>query len=149
MQKHLNRCHYLFHFLYRSQTKTSILQISISMQEIARVCWEFLQLSWKISFVLFKVLLPAGMDASEMHLWDVSCSVSETPQREMMCKSLRHLPGECLEMSPQRRLWDLSGFLRDVFELHMRMQFLVFKLSHILATCSSTYEFLNILSNWY
>ena len=105
MQKHLNRCHYLFHFLYRSQTKTSILQISISMQEIARVCWEFLQLSWKISFVLFKVLLPAGMDASEMHLWDVSCSVSETSQREMMCKSLRHLPGECLEMSPQRRLW--------------------------------------------
>ena len=63
---------------------------------------------------------PAGMDASQMHLWDISYSVSETFQSELMCKSLRRFPGNWLKTSPQRRLWDLSGFLRDVFELHLR-----------------------------
>ena len=78
---------------------------------------------------------PVGMDASQMHLWDVSYSVSETPQRGLICKSLRRLPGDWLKMSPQRRLWDLSGFLRDVFELHLRDLFLASKLRH----CSSKF----------
>ena len=64
--------------------------------------------------------IPAGMDASQMHLWYFLYSVSETSQRGLICKSLRRLPGDWLKMSPQRRLWDLSGFLRDVFELHLR-----------------------------
>ena len=72
-------------------------------------------------------------NASQMYLWDVSYSVSETSQRGLICKSLRRLVGDWLKMSPQRRLWDLSGFLRDVFELHL--QVLAFKLRH----CSSNY----------
>ena len=55
---------------------------------------------------------PAGMDASQMHLWDVSCSVSETSQRGLICKSERRLRWDLLKMSPQRLLWDLSGLLR-------------------------------------
>ena len=82
---------------------------------------------------LWKRLSPAGMDASQMHLWDVSFSVSETSQREPICKSLRRFPGDWLKKSPQRRLWDLSGFLRDIFELHLRLQFLAFKLRHCLS----------------
>ena len=61
--------------------------------------------------------IPAGMDASPMHLWDVSCSISETSQRGLICKSLRRLRWDVLKTSPQRRLWYLSGLLRDVFEL--------------------------------
>ena len=64
---------------------------------------------------------PAGMDASQMHLWDVLHSVSETSQRGLICKSLRRLPGDWLiknvssETSlrslkfSQRRLWVASG----------------------------------------
>ena len=61
--------------------------------------------------------IPAGMDASPMHLWDVSCSISETSQRGLICKSLSRLRWDVLKTSLQRRLWDLSGLLRDVFEL--------------------------------
>ena len=64
---------------------------------------------------------PADMDASQMHLWDISYNVSKTSQRKLICKSLRRLPGNWLKASPQRRLWDLSDFLRDVFELHLRL----------------------------
>ena len=73
--------------------------------------------------LLFKRIVffyPAGMDASQMHLWDVSYIVSGTSQRELICKSLRRLPGNWLKTSPQRHLWVLSAFLRDVFELHLR-----------------------------
>ena len=63
--------------------------------------------------------IPAGMDASPMHLWDVSCSISETSQRGLICKSLRRLRWDVLKTSPQRRLWYLSGLLRDVFELRL------------------------------
>ena len=37
-----------------------------------------------------------------------------------------------------------SGFLRKVFELSLRLQFIAFKLKHFLATCLSTYKSLNI-----
>ena len=63
----------------------------------------------------------AGMDASQMHLWDVSCSVSETSQRGLICKSRRRLRWDVLKTSPRRRLWDLLGLLRDVSELHLRV----------------------------
>ena len=36
---------------------------------------------------------PTGMDASQMHLLDVSYRVLETPQRGLICKSLRCLRG--------------------------------------------------------
>ena len=64
-------------------------------------------------------LILAGMDAAQNHIWDVSYSVSETSQIGLIYKSLRRVPGDCSKTSPQRRLWDLSGFLRDVFELHL------------------------------
>ena len=63
----------------------------------------------------------ADMDASQMHLWEVPYRVLETSQRGLICKSLRRLPRDWLKTSPQRRLWDLLGFLRDVFELHLRL----------------------------
>ena len=63
---------------------------------------------------------PTGMDASQMHLWNILYIVSETSQKGLICKSLRRLPGDWLKTSPQKHLWDLSGFLRDVFELHLR-----------------------------
>ena len=66
-------------------------------------------------FKTHRVRCPAGMDATQMHLWVVSYSVSEISQRGLICKSLRRLPEDWLETSPQRRLWDLSDFLRDVF----------------------------------
>ena len=56
-----------------------------------------------------------------MHLWDVSYSASETSHRELICKSMRRFPGDWLKASPQRRLWDLSGFLRNISELHLRL----------------------------
>ena len=67
------------------------------------------------------------------HLWDISFSVSETSLKALICKSLRLLLENWLKTSPQRRLWDLSDFLRDIFELHRRLQFLAFKLKY----CSS------------
>ena len=51
----------------------------------------------------------AGMDTSQIHLWHISFSVSDAFQRGLICKSLRRLSGAWLRMSPQRRLWDLSG----------------------------------------
>ena len=81
---------------------------------------------------------PAGMDASQMHLWVVSCSISQTSQRGLICKSLRRLRWDVLKISPRRRLWDLSGLLRDISELHLTVKFVTFKLRHFLATCWST-----------
>ena len=37
---------------------------------------------------------PAGMDAPQMHLSDVSYSLLETSQRGLICKCLRRLPGD-------------------------------------------------------
>ena len=37
---------------------------------------------------------PAGMDALQMHLSDVSYSLLETSQRGLICKFLRRLPGD-------------------------------------------------------
>ena len=65
--------------------------------------------------------LPIGMDASQKHLWDVSYSVSKTSQTGSICKCLRRLLGDWLKASPQRSLWDLSAFLRDFFEWHLRL----------------------------
>ena len=70
---------------------------------------------------------PAGMDASQIHLWDVSCSISETSQRGLIFKSTIRLRWDLLKTPPQRCLWDLSGPLRDVSELHLRLQFFAFK----------------------
>ena len=64
---------------------------------------------------------PAGMDPFQIHLWEVSYSVSDTSEKGLICKSLIRLPGDWLKTSPQRRLCDLSGFLRGVFELHLRL----------------------------
>ena len=69
---------------------------------------------------LWKRLNPAGMDASQMHLWDVSYSVLETEasQRGPICKSVRRLPGDCLKT--MRRLpicKSLRRFLRGVSEI--------------------------------
>ena len=44
------------------------------------------------------------MDASEMHLWDVSPSVSETSQKGLICKSLRRLM-ESIRCSLEISLW--------------------------------------------
>ena len=71
--------------------------------------WVFSDLSILL-WLYWKHSNPAGMDAPQMHLWDVSYSVSEISQRGMICKSLRRLPGDWLKMFPQRRLCDLSGF---------------------------------------
>ena len=89
---------------------------------------------------------PAGMDASQMHPWDISYKVSETSQGGLICKSLTPF-AEDVKMAPQRRLWDLLGILKDVFELHLTLQFLVLKLRHFLATSSSINESLKILPN--
>ena len=75
-----------------------------------RTCSQFYRFGWVITKIdkfitrskLFEFLInfPADMDASQMHLWDVSCSVSETSQRGLICKSLRRLPGDWLKTSP-------------------------------------------------
>ena len=93
--------------------------------------------------------LLAGIDAFQMHLLDVYYSVSETSQRGLICKSLRLLPGDWLKTSSQRCIWNLSGFLSDVFEFHLRLQFFALKLCHFLATCLSTYKSLSVLLNKY
>ena len=70
------------------------------------------------SFLLFIYLFPSGhgcISDALLNFWDVSYNVSETSQRGLICKSLRRLRGDWLKTSPQRRLCDLSGFLRDVF----------------------------------
>ena len=58
---------------------------------------------------------PAGMDASQMHFWDVSYIVSETSERRLIYKSLgRLIKDVSSEMSlrsltfSQRRLWVAS-----------------------------------------
>ena len=58
---------------------------------------------------------------SQMHLWDVSYRVSKKSQRRLICKSPRRLPGDWLKTSSWRILRYLSGFLRDVFELNLRL----------------------------
>ena len=63
-------------------------------------------------------IIPAGMDVSQMHLWDVSSSFSETSQRELICKSWRRLRWDILKTSRWRRF---SGLLRDISELHLRL----------------------------
>ena len=67
---------------------------------------------------LFSVSHPAWMHLRYM---DVSYSVLETSQRGLIFKSLRRLPADWLKTFPQRRLWDLLGFFKDVFELHLRL----------------------------
>ena len=98
------------------------------------VYFQLIYMKWKFQLGFFKpcgnfssvysdeifAYNPAGMDASQMHLWNVSYSLSETSRRGLICKPLRRLPGDWLKTSPQRHLWDLSSFLRDVFELHLR-----------------------------
>ena len=81
------------------------------------------------------------------HLWDVSCSVSETSRRQLICKFQKPIQWDVVKTSPQRRLWDLSCLLRDIFELHLRLQFFGFKLTHFLDTWSSNCVSLNILPN--
>ena len=82
-----------------------------------------------LSFTVLMGAIPVGMDASQIHLWDASYSVSETSQRGLIWKSLRRLRGDWLKTSPQRRLW----FSRKRLELHLRLQFWAFQLRH----CSS------------
>ena len=96
--------------------------LSCSLTHLASFLTSFIVLTpLTKSFVLVWITNPAGMDASQMHLWDVSYGVSETSQRGLVCKSLRRLPGDWLKRSPQKHLRDLSGFLKDVFELHLRL----------------------------
>ena len=95
--------------------------------------------------LFFPDIIPARIDASQMHLWDASCSVFETSQRGLIFKSLRRLRWDVLKTLSQRRHWNLSGLLRDIFALHLRLYFFAFKLRHFLPTCWSTYVSLNIL----
>ena len=69
----------------------------------------------------YQICFPTGLDASQMDFLNVLYSVSETSQRGLIWKSLRRLPGDWLKAPSQRRIWDFSGFLRDVFELHLRL----------------------------
>ena len=88
---------------------------------------------------------PGGMDPFQIHLWEASCRVSDISQSWLICKSLTRLRWDVLKTPPQSHLCDLSGFLRDVFELHLTLYFITFKLKRFLATCWSTWASLNVL----
>ena len=53
---------------------------------------------------IMQTINPASMDASQVHLWDVSPIVSEISLVELICKSLRCLSWDRLKTSPQRCL---------------------------------------------
>ena len=61
-------------------------------------------------------MFPAGIDASLMHIWDVSYSVSETSQRRADFEISEISPGRLIkdissEMPFQRRFWVASETL--------------------------------------
>ena len=89
-------------------SKKGVLRNFTNSQEntCTSVSFLILQLYWKRDSCT-----PVGMDASQIHLWDVSYSVSETSQRALICKYLRRLAGDWLKMSSQRRLWVASARL--------------------------------------
>ena len=85
-------------------------------------------------------------------------SISDTSLRRFIQRLrdiLKRADLQISEAPPGRLIKDVSletslrssGFLRDVFQLRLRLQFTAFKLKHFLATCLSAYKSLNILLN--
>ena len=118
--------------IVKHELRVTSYELPVTSQNLKRTSWKLKRTSWnskvrvqihelRVQIYELRVqIYPAGMDASQIHLWDVPYSVSKTSQRGLICKSLTRLAGDWLKTSPQRRLWDFSSFLRDLFELHLR-----------------------------
>ena len=118
----LDRFLVLVHSFYSGSNHRGMIEKEMPLSYLSEIFIHFSQCFFRY--------IPADMDASKMHLWGVSYSISETSQRGLICKSLRRFPGDWLKTSPEKCLWDFSEFLRGVFKLHLRLLFLTFKLRH-------------------
>ena len=76
---------------------------------------------------------------------ETSHGASQRHLKEGWFENLADVGWDVLKTFPWRRFWDLSGLLRDVSELYLRVWFITFRLRHFLATCWSTFLSWNIL----